>query len=188
MASKTAASPRERRLTPLWIISLFVGLTEAVLAAAVTRTTGGVQVALTVFVIAFPLIIAGAFFAILWNRPLVLYAPTDYAGIDPALFVEALAHTRFGKVTTKTADLPQEVKIVGNPDRFVLLFKAAATTWTKSTKAMEVGTGCLVQVTTEQLNADGSVSVAEAVTFVPDITINDDERSGKRLVSRGRLQ
>ena len=55
-------------LTPLWVISLFVSLTEAVLGIAETKTTGGVQLALTVFVIAFPSIIAGAFFAVLWSH------------------------------------------------------------------------------------------------------------------------
>ena len=52
MIVKPETASKERRLTPLWIISLFVGLTEAVLAAAVTQTTGGVQVALAGFVMA----------------------------------------------------------------------------------------------------------------------------------------
>lgn len=38
------------RLTPLWIVSLFLTLTETVLGVAVTRTTGGVQTAQTVSV------------------------------------------------------------------------------------------------------------------------------------------
>jgi hypothetical protein len=38
----------------------------------------------------------------------------------------------------------------------------------KSTKAMEIpGSGCVVQVTTQQRNLDGSYSVAEALTYVP---------------------
>lgn len=189
MGSESVASTKARRLTPLWIISLFVGLTEAVLGVAVTQTTGGVQVALLVFVVTFPLLIAASFFFILWNRPWVFYAPTEYGGIDPVSFVATLADARFGKVTTKTTDLPQDVKIVGDPDRFVLLFKAAGTTWEKSTKAMDVGTGCVVQVTTGQLGRDGSVNLAEAVTFVPGATISDDEGgSGKHLLSLGRPQ
>jgi hypothetical protein len=184
MATKPGASSKERRLTPLWIVSLFVSFTELVLGTAVTQTMGGVQVALAAFVIFFPLLVASAFFAILWSRPWVFYSPSEYGGIDPAMFVETLARAQFGKVTTKTADLPQDVKVVGNPDHFVLLFKAAGKTWKKSTKAMGVGAGCLLQVSTEQLSPDGSISIAEAVTFVPDAIIADDEQGdGKHIVA-----
>jgi hypothetical protein len=97
--------------------------------------------------------------------------------------------TARGGIATKTADLPAEVKIIGNPDNFVLLFKAAAAKWTKSTKAMDIGTGCIVQVSTEHLLPGGGVSVAEAVTFVPGARIGEDEHgNGKRLVSAGSLQ
>jgi hypothetical protein len=189
MVAKPGTISKERRLTPLWIISLFVGLTEAVLAAAVTQTTGGVQIALAGFVMFFPLLIATAFFTVLWNRPWVFYAPSEYGAIDPVLFVETLAGAQFGRVTTKTSDLPQDVKIVGNPDQFVLLFKAAGKSWKKSTKAMPVDTGCIVQVSTEQLSPDGSVAVAEAVTFVPGTIIGDDDHGGgKRLISRNSQQ
>lgn len=64
MATKPAERQKERRLTPLWIISLFVSLTEVVLGTAVTQTVGGVQIALTAFVMSFPLLVASAFFAI----------------------------------------------------------------------------------------------------------------------------
>ena|ERR1700682_1138158 len=94
-----------------------------------------------------------------------------------------IATARGGKIATKTADLPNDVKVVGNPDQFVLLFKAAAPRWSKSTKAMDIGTGCIVQVSTEHLAADGAVSVAEAVTFVPGVQIGEDEQgAGKRLI------
>ena len=62
----------------------------------------------------------------------------------------------------------------GNGDMFKLLSKASseAEGWMKSTKAMEIDClGCVVQVTTQQRNPDGSYSVAEAVTFVPDVYI-----------------
>ncbi len=39
----------------------------------------------------------------------------------------------------------------------------------KSTKAMFTGTGCVVQVTTQQRNPDGSYSLAEALTYVPGV-------------------
>ena len=48
----------------------------------------------------------------------------------------------------------------------------------KSTKAMEiVNRGCLVQVTTQQGD-----NVAEAVTFVPNVSIWEDEHGVRTLV------
>lgn len=53
----------------------------------------------------------------------------------------------------------------------------------KSTKAMQVPGGCVVQVTTQQKNPDGSYSVAEALTYVPGVKIVDAENNGRRLVT-----
>ena len=77
----------------------------------------------------------------------------------------------------------KDLLIVGNGDSFQLLFKASSQVegWMKSTKAMEVKEGCLVQVTTQQRNPDGSYSVAEALTFVPGVKIIDDTNSGRKL-------
>jgi hypothetical protein len=82
--------PTQSRVTPLWIVAAFVTLTETVLGFAVTQVTGGVQIALTCFVIIFALLVAGAFFFILWNRPYVFYSPAEYAGADPKHFVQAM--------------------------------------------------------------------------------------------------
>jgi hypothetical protein len=77
-------------LTPLGILAGFMALTEAVLAYALTHVSGGIQVALTSFVVAFPLLLAVGFFSILWNRPYVFYAPSEYGNIDPQLFMSAI--------------------------------------------------------------------------------------------------
>ena len=66
--------------------------------------------------------------------------------------------------------------VIFGEDLFKLLSKASSKKegWMKSTKAMRVGNeGCVVQVTTQQRNDDGSYSVAEAVTFVPDSIIEE---------------
>ncbi len=72
--------------------------------------------------------------------------------------------------TTKNV---KDVVFWGNGDSFVLISKASseAEGWMKSTKAMNTGNGCLVQVTTQQRNIDGTYSLAEALTFVPDVII-----------------
>ncbi len=73
-----------------------------------------------------------------------------------------------------------DVKVFGNGDTFRLLCKASskAEGWMKSAKAMQIdGVGCVVQVTTQQGD-----HVAEALTFVPNVVIVDDEFGGRKLV------
>ena len=77
-----------------------------------------------------------------------------------------------------------DLKVVGNGDMFQLLCKASSLEegWMKSTKAMYIPkVGCIVQVTTQQRNPDGSYSVAEALTFVPGVRILEDDNQGRRL-------
>lgn len=62
-----------------------------------------------------------------------------------------------------------DLVVVGNGDTFKLLCKASSKKqgWMKSTKVMDTVDGCLVQVTTHQINPDGSHSVAEALAYAP---------------------
>lgn len=66
-----------------------------------------------------------------------------------------------------------DLKVYGNGDLFQLICKASSNEqgWMKSTKAMTTGNGVVIQVTTQQKNPDGSYSVAEALTFVPDVEV-----------------
>ena len=68
---------------------------------------------------------------------------------------------------------------------FKLLCKASSQNegWMKSAKAMETLHGCVVQVTTQQKNIDGTYSLAEALTFVPGVKIVDDDNNGRKLIS-----
>ncbi len=79
----------------------------------------------------------------------------------------------------------EDLIVVGNGDMFKLLCKASsqAEGWMKSTKAMEVVGGCVIQVTTHQRNHDGTNAVAEALTYVPGVKIDADENGGRRLIS-----
>ena len=83
-----------------------------------------------------------------------------------------------------------DLNIVGNGDMFQLLCKASSEVegWMKSTKAMEVSGGCLVQVTTQQRNPDNSYTVAEALTYVPGVMIQKDQNfpDGRKLVKEGK--
>lgn len=87
-------------------------------------------------------------------------------------------------ITGTRVNVP-DVKVVGNGDMFQLLCKASSEKegWMKSTKAMEVSGGCVVQVTTQQINPDGSYSLAEALTFVPNVKIVSDINEGRELVA-----
>lgn len=83
-----------RRQTPLGLITLFVTLTETGLGALSTQTSGAVQMLLTIFVVTFPVAIASAFFAILWNRPHHLYHPSEYAAGTTAEMFERATRPR----------------------------------------------------------------------------------------------
>lgn len=67
----------------------------------------------------------------------------------------------------------KDIKIWGDGDLFKLLSKASSEEegWMKSTKAMPAGDSVVVQVTTQQRNPDGSYSIAEALTVVPNSII-----------------
>jgi hypothetical protein len=79
-----------------------------------------------------------------------------------------------------------DLKVVGNGDSFQLLCKASSQEegWMKSTKAMYIpALGCIVQVTTQQRNPDGSYAVAEALCWVPDTCIEVDSNGGRKLTN-----
>lgn len=77
----------------------------------------------------------------------------------------------------------KDIVFWGNGDLFKLISKASSQSegWMKSTKAMSAAKGVVVQVTTQQRNPDGSYSVAEALTFVPNARIYE-ELDGKGTV------
>jgi hypothetical protein len=85
-------------------------------------------------------------------------------------------------VSGARANVP-DIKVVGNVDSWKLLCKASSQDegWMKSTKAMEVPGGAVLQVSTQQRNPDGSYVVAEAVCFVPGVGIMNDENDGRRI-------
>jgi len=76
-----------------------------------------------------------------------------------------------------------DIKVYGDGDAFALFSKASSEKegWMKSTKVCNLPNGCLVQVTTQQRNPDGSYAVAEALTFVPDVRMDYKERNFYRI-------
>ena len=76
-----------------------------------------------------------------------------------------------------------DLSVVGNGDMFQLLCKASSQKegWMKSTKAMETSTGCVIQVTTQQRNPNGSYAVAEALTFIPGAKIVADSNHDRKI-------
>ncbi|MFI5914328.1 hypothetical protein [Dactylosporangium sp. NPDC051541] len=78
-------------VNPLWIVSLFLGLSELTAGVAAASTSGWVQGLFAIFSVAFPVLIAVGLFVILWKRPFVLYAPGDFSRHTPVeSFVNAM--------------------------------------------------------------------------------------------------
>ena len=97
--------------------------------------------------------------------------------------MKTLGNTDVNAAKKNVADLV----IYGNGDMFKLLCKASSQQegWMKSTKAMHIPeVGCVVQVTTQQQNIDGSYAVAEAVTFVPGVKIEETKNEDGIVTSR----
>ena len=78
-----------------------------------------------------------------------------------------------------------DLKVYGDGDTFRLLCKASSQEegWMKSTKVCNVASGCIVQVTTQQRNPDGSYALAEALTYVPNVWV-DTKADPRVLVER----
>lgn len=83
----------------------------------------------------------------------------------------------------------KDIVVFGDGDTFALLCKASSQSegWMKSTKAMQVSNGAVVQVTTQQRNPDGSYAIAEALTFIPGgymDTVKDSDGNiiGRRII------
>ena len=87
--------------------------------------------------------------------------------------MKTLQNTDFADAQKNVPDIAK----FGDPNSFRLISKASseAEGWMKSTKAMQIdGVGCVVQVTTQQRNPDGSYAIAEALTFVPGVVVDGD--------------
>lgn len=72
-----------------------------------------------------------------------------------------------------------DIEVFGNGDTWQLLCKASSKSqgWMKSTKVLEIPhVGCLVQVSTQQ-----GTNIAEAVTFVPNVILKEDDKGNKYL-------
>lgn len=78
MASQLPPGDPPGGLNPLWIIALFLGLSETTVGVAAATSDGWVQGLLAVFAVSFPVLVSTVFFFILWQRPEVLYAPGDF--------------------------------------------------------------------------------------------------------------
>ena len=102
---------------------------------------------------------------------------------------ETTQKTLTNTTASQAKDNVKDIIFWGNGDTFKLISKASsvAECWMKSTKAMEIeGVGCVVQVTTQQGD-----NVAEAVTFVPGVRIEEEytfvEESEDKIVKSRKL-
>lgn len=64
--------------SPLWVIALFVALSQVMAASAALATDGAVQLIFALFAVTFPFVVLIAFVWLLLYRPLNLYAPSQY--------------------------------------------------------------------------------------------------------------
>ncbi len=67
--------------SPLAVIALFIGLSEATVGAAAVGTDGASQLLLSAFAVIFPAVVFGVFVWMLLSHPAHLYSPEQYTEI-----------------------------------------------------------------------------------------------------------
>lgn len=108
------------------------------------------------------------------RKKILIYSPKEFnkyfQEIDSDKVFKALDVSSIEDAKSKISD----IKVIGDGDTFKVLCKASSEMqgWMKSTKVANLPNGCLVQVSTQQRNPDGSYSLAEALTFVPDVRMD----------------
>lgn len=93
-----------------------------------------------------------------------------------------MTKTLSNTTASQTKDNVSDLVFWGNGDAWKLLGKASSKKegWMKSSKAYEIeGSGCVVQVTTQQ-----GTNVAEAVTFVPNVKIEETKNDAGLVIAR----
>lgn len=102
---------------------------------------------------------------------------------DTAEYSSSNASKTLGNTTASQAkDNVKDIVFWGNGDLFKLIGKASSKNegWMKSTKAMCIeGIGAVVQVTTQQ-----GQHVADAVTFVPGVKMQENVDTEGKVISR----
>ena len=77
--------------SPLALIALFVAIIELFLLYPIAKLEGRDRSLIIIFVIAYPVFIAGSFFVFLWNKPVNLYQPQTLSeNLQQALLPEKL--------------------------------------------------------------------------------------------------
>jgi hypothetical protein len=101
MISVIAEKEKSRVANPLWVISLFLTLTEVTVGVVSTQSDGWVRVLFAAFSVSFPTAIAAIFFFFLWTRPDLLYAPQDFSAQTTVdAYVSAMNSARSGQIKT----------------------------------------------------------------------------------------
>ena len=101
------------------------------------------------------------------------YFEANFGSVDTGM--KTLHNTEISGAKKNVPD----IIVYGDGDLFKLISKASSKKegWMKSTKAMQVGSGVIIQVTTQQGD-----NVAEALCFIPGSRIEGDARSGWKVI------
>ena len=105
---------------PLTIIAIFAALAEVLGTVPVGLVSPNVQETFIRFLIAFPILIVVSFFIVLYKKPQVLYAPSDFKNEEH--FVEAMSLERVNlslcKIQQQALDAKKEIKKMPNCNRY----------------------------------------------------------------------
>ena len=86
----TDSGDGRNRNGPIWMIGALLGVIDLGLAYVGTTTDGRIQIAVLAFLGLYMCALFAMFFIILWNRPWVLYPPSEYGSTSVREFVAAM--------------------------------------------------------------------------------------------------
>ncbi|HEY1574260.1 MAG TPA: hypothetical protein VGG05_23165 [Pseudonocardiaceae bacterium] len=94
-----------RTTNPLWVVSLFISVSEATTGVVTVKSTTWIQTMFAIFSVIFPCVVLAVFFLVLWKKPYVWYAPKDFSdNVDVDVFVRAMRqNVRRGVEVAQTA-------------------------------------------------------------------------------------
>lgn len=99
---------------PLTMIAVFVGISEVSLCVTLIQLPQELQAQFIWFVMFFPLTLVAPFFVILWKKPAVLFAPSDYQKDSYYLDSITPGSSLSAETKTKVSQLEDNVELLSD--------------------------------------------------------------------------
>jgi hypothetical protein len=97
--------------------------------------------------------------------------------------VEVFGVTNTEEYLKKKEEMGIKPVVNGDPDLVQLLCQVAAPDMKKSTKIINMPKGCVVLISTRELDDHGQVHLAEAAAYVPGVNVEVQRDDNKKIIA-----